>query len=268
MSVKENYILTEYTMTAGLPKSLTLGFLADLHEQEPGEALRLLRMKKPDLILVAGDTFERHEMGHDPRDKSDYGIMARVARRVFITLDDLMELVLGEREHDSEYAYQFFREAGKIAPVFLSLGNHEWYLLPEDLKNIREAGVRLLDNSDCKISLKGMQIRIGGLSSAADLEWLEEYCRKDGYKILLCHHPEYYERYLKGKEIHLILSGHAHGGQIRIGNRGLYSPGQGLFPEYTKGIYDDKLVVTTGCSNTTSVPRLGNPCEVVSIRLE
>lgn len=64
-----------------------------------------------------------------------------------------------------------------------------------------------------------------------------------------------------------MLSGHAHGGQIRILGRGVFSPGQGLFPKYTKGIYEGRLVVSAGCSNTASIPRWGNPCEVVAIRL-
>ena len=124
-----------------------------------------------------------------------------------------------------------------------------------------------MDNQDCKAEMKGISVRIGGLSTEADFEWLENFCGKDGYKILLCHHPEYYEPFLKGKKINLILSGHAHGGQIRIRNQGIYAPGQGLFPKYTKGIYDGKLIVTTGAANTASVPRWGNPCEVVMIQI-
>ena len=30
-----------------------------------------------------------------------------------------------------------------------------------------------------------------------DTAWLGEFCGQEGYKILLCHHPEYRDRYLK-----------------------------------------------------------------------
>lgn len=265
--MKDKFILTEYKVAAGLSGKLTLGLISDLHEHDPQEVLALLRQGKPDMIMAVGDTFERHGSGRDTIRTIEEGILEKMLRRILMKADDLFERIFGEHKHETEYAYQFLREAGRIAPVFLSTGNHEWYLLPEDLEVIEESGGKLLNNADCQICINGMTIRIGGLSSDADLEWLNEFCAKDGYKILLCHHPEYYDRYLKGLGIDLILSGHAHGGQIRIWNRGIYAPGQGLFPKYTRGIYDSRLIVTSGSSNTASVPRWGNPCEVVIIRI-
>lgn len=266
--MKSKYSLTEYTVKAGLPGKLKLGLISDLHERDPQEVLALLRQGKPDVIMVAGDTFERHGTGKDTLRTADEGILEKMLRCILMKADDLFERIFGDHEHEAENAYQFLREAGRIAPLFLSIGNHEWYLLPEDLEMIQVCGGRLLDNADRQICINGMAIRIGGLSSDADLEWLNKFCAKDGYKILLCHHPEYYDRYLKEQEVDLILSGHAHGGQIRIWNRGLYAPGQGIFPKYTRGIYEGRLVVTSGSSNTASVPRWGNPCEVVLIHLE
>jgi uncharacterized membrane-anchored protein YitT (DUF2179 family) len=100
-----------------------------------------------------------------------------------------------------------------------------------------------------------------------DLDWLQEYSTRPGYKLLLCHHPEFYDKYLKDTDIDLILSGHVHGGQMRILGRGIFSPGQGLFPKYFHGCHDNRLVVSAGSSNTVSLPRWGNPCEVVIINL-
>ena len=48
-----------------------------------------------------------------------------------------------------------------------------------------------------------------------------------GVKVLLCHRPEDYMHRLRGAKVDLVLAGHAHGGQIRIGGQGLYAPGQG-----------------------------------------
>ena len=265
--MKDKFILTEYKVTAGLPGKLTLGLIFDLHEHDSQEVLALLRQGKPDMIMVAGDTFERHGESRDTMRTTKEGSLEKLLRGILMKADDVLELVFGKYEHDTEYAWRFLREAGKIAPVFLSVGNHEWYFLPEDEKVMKESGAKLLDNADCLVYIKGMAVRIGGLSTVADVEWLDRFCAKDGYRILLCHHPEYYDDYLKDRNLPLILSGHAHGGQIRIGKQGLYAPGQGVFPKYTKGIYDGRLVVTAGAANTASVPRWGNPCEVVMIHL-
>lgn len=265
--MKDSCILTEYMVDAGLLHRLDIGLVSDLHESNPDEVLTLLRKCSPDLIMVAGDTFERHGTGRETQRMSDEGIGSRLLRRGLMKLDDLFMWMSGETEQNPQYAYDFLRKAAEIAPVYLSLGNHEWYFLPEDLKVIRENGITLLDNAECQVDIKGITLHVGGLSSEADFEWLNEFCGKSGYKVLLCHHPEYYDRYLRSRDLNLILSGHAHGGQIRIQNHGIYSPGQGLFPRYTKGIYDGKLVVATGCSNTASVPRWGNPREVVLLHL-
>lgn len=63
----------------------------------------------------------------------------------------------------------------------------------------------------------------------------------------------------------LITCGHAHGGQVRLFGHGLFAPGQGFWPHYTKGVYGGKMVISAGCSNTAPVPRLFNPTEIVYI---
>ena len=63
----------------------------------------------------------------------------------------------------------------------------------------------------------------------------------------------------------LILSGHAHGGQIRLFGRGLFAPGQGIFPKYTSGIHGS-MIISRGLSNTGGmIPRLFNRREIVYI---
>ena len=95
-----------------------------------------------------------------------------------------------------------------------------------------------------------------------DLSWLNAVEALPEYKILLSHHPEYYTAYLQDRKINLILSGHAHGGQIRLFGHGIFAPGQGLLPKYTSGIHPN-LVISRGLSNTALVPRLFNPPELV-----
>ncbi|MCQ2505660.1 MAG: metallophosphoesterase [Lachnospiraceae bacterium] len=77
--------------------------------------------------------------------------------------------------------------------------------------------------------------------------WEEEKDNASYFKILISHHPEYYKLVKNYRCFDLMLSGHAHGGQIRIGKRGLYAPGQGLFPKLVKGLYyNSRLLVSAG----------------------
>lgn len=106
-------------------------------------------------------------------------------------------------------------------------------------------------------------------ASQPDTAWLSGFASTPGFHILLSHHPEYFP--LIPVSVELVLSGHAHGGQWRFFNpirrqwSSVYAPGKGLWPRWTKGIYDGRLVVSAGLSNTTAIPRLFNPTEVVYI---
>ena len=79
-----------------------------------------------------------------------------------------------------------------------------------------------------------------------DMEWLKDSL--DGFRVLLNHHPEYYP--LVEPYADLILAGHGHGGHWRAFGRGVFAPGQGWFPKYTKGQYG-KMIVSAGLTNTT-----------------
>ena len=162
----------------------------------------------------------------------------------------------------------FLRDISDLAPVFMSVGNHEWYFTAEDEKFFADHGITVLDNADVQVTIKGKKLRIGGLSTRYDLKWLKEYSQKDGVKILLCHHPEHYRYKIKGKlgTFDLVLSGHYHGGQWRIGNIGVYVPRIGLMVPNVRGKFG-KQIISAGVSNTTRFPRWGNPRELVMIKI-
>ena len=250
---------TFYTIP-GCPVLIAL--VSDLHERPFGPVLASLERRRPDLICVAGDFL--------------YGYPVEGAKL------------------DASGMLPFFEACAELAPCFVSLGNHEWVLLPEDIERISGTGVHVLDNAFVSCDTAGMRLVLGGQSSARynacqrlykagynvwslDLydrtakatpvtDWLDAYCAAPGYRILLCHHPEYYPRYLRSLDIPLILSGHAHGGQVRIFGQGLFSPGQGLFPKLTSGVTDGRLIISRGLANRQKVPRLFNPTEIVYVR--
>lgn len=266
--MSEKYILTQYHIPSALQQLLTIAHISDLHEHDPEPILQLLSRIHPDLIAVTGDSFERHDDGSDPRFRREPSKWKKIIYEAHSALQSVIYCLIGSKKQtDSKNTYRFLREATRIAPVYLSLGNHEHYLNEADCKVIAVKGTRLLDNADCEAEVRGAKISIGGLSSDADLEWLNKYKKKSGYKILLCHHPEYYERY--GLDtFDLVLSGHVHGGQWQLRGRGVYAPDQGFFPQYFHGVYDERMIVSAGCANTAVIPRFGNPCEVVEIQLK
>ena len=254
-----------------IPGAPALAVLADIHEKLPEALLPSLREHRPQLILIPGDFV--------------YGSIPQY----------------GLKMEDTPLP-SFFSECCSIAPTFISLGNHEWMLHSFDLDLIRATGAVVLDNT--WTSAGG--VRIGGLTSARVLEyrkdileytpsqltrnplyfrsppkrgekpqpetdWLRGFERQDGYKILLCHHPEYWPL-LQSCDIDLVISGHAHGGQWRFYDplikrwRGVYAPGQGLFPMLTEGVTDSRLLISRGLSNTVRpIPRLFNRTELVYV---
>lgn len=223
--------INAYTFeTPKVSRDCVFAVLSDIHARPYEEAIMLTSSIKPDAILVAGDIVDRHY-------------------RIF------------------SLALPFLTACSEIAPTFFSYGNHEIkypVLSPEEIK---QTGVTLLDNSFTTFG----DITIGGQRPYSDTGWLGEFEKQEGFLLLMDHHPEHYPEYLKDghKGIDLILSGHAHGGQIRIKNRGLFSPGQGILPKYTKGFYDNRLLVSAGLSNTGSpIPRICNEPEVLKLTIK
>lgn len=230
-----------------------------------------LRSHRPDLICITGDTLYG---GRPEGDASPLETQVNVL--------------------------PFLRSCAAIAPTFLSLGNHEWMVDQEDLRLLSSTGVTVLDNEWKSITVDGKEVILVGLTSAyvtdyrrfrsessssdryphqesisgiggavhardhkPETEWLSSFTAQAGYHILLSHHPEYYP--FIPDSVELVLSGHAHGGQWRFFGHGVWSPGQGWWSRYTKGVDENRLVVTAGLSNTTWIPRLFNPTEVVYI---
>lgn len=261
-----------YRIRAGIPHTIAL--LSDLHGKDGGEILKILRHRRPSLIAVTGDLFLDHAQEGD-------------------RLIDLQPKVI-----------PLVRGCTELAPTYISLGNHEWLAGPADIQALQSTGAVLLDNK--WVRDKGTGLLIGGLTSAMVMDyrrfrkkhtpdlrypkakrhidglvlhpsesWLGEFEEQDGYKILLCHHPEYWSLQtpmLRDHPIDLVLSGHAHGGQIRLFGQGLYSPGQGILPRYTGGVFrgpHGRLIISRGLANTAPrpIPRLFNPREVVLIDL-
>jgi len=231
-----------------IKQNIMIALVSDIHDTNCDGLLSVLYNIKPDLILMPGDILDYPPVLQRPHQKN---------------------------------SFHYLKEAAGVAPSFMSIGNHEGFLSSAAMISIKETGVCLLDNQDTIFSCGNQTICIGGLSSPCgrnqsysrwytpipDLPFLDRFSVQDGYKILLSHHPEYYPRYIRPRNIDLTLSGHAHGGQIRFLGQGIFSPGQGLLPKYTSGLYDNRLVVSRGLGNKPKLPRLFNPTQLIIIHL-
>lgn len=263
-------VLTEYSLSfPKLNQPFTIAHVSDLHERRSDDILALLRQAKPDIIAVTGDTFESFENEQNrSRRNNRLGIVHRAFLTAAFKFNWFFIHVLGRKNlPDPQNAFSFLSRAAAVAPVYLSLGNHEEVLGEDVLEFFRRHEITLLDNADCTAGVRGNLLHIGGLSTEADEDWLRRFSRQSGFKLLLSHHPEYYDEMIAPLDIDLTLSGHNHGGQIKLFGKGVLSSRSGLFPKYDSGVFGNRFVVSAGCSNTAALPRWGNPRELVVIHL-
>ena len=242
---------------AGGAEPICAALISDTHGRIIDDLAEAAAEAAPDLILVPGDAIETKRPG--PPD--GIRMLARLAA---------------------------------VAPVFFSVGNHERALSREQTDGLAEAGIHCVDLSTERFSVRGTQLCIGGVPSASyengercetslaellftpraraelpqkTVDYIAEFSAEGGAKLLLCHHPEYYRRYLRDCDTGIICAGHAHGGQIRLFGHGLYAPGQGFFPRYTSGVHDGRFVISRGLTNHSFPPRIFNRPELVILHI-
>lgn len=231
-----------------------IAILSDVHNK--AFDLTVLENEKVDLILIPGDICSEHlsEEAWEHADKDKRSIIWK----------------------SPDIALNLFQELPNIAPTFYSIGNHESRWNEFDKKIVRESGTVLLDNEYYRFK----DMVIGGISSIpkelkenSDNTYINimegiigKMKKEEGKKILLLHEPQLYDKYrFQEQPIDLVVSGHAHGGQWRFFNQGVFAPGQGIFPKYTKGFYNGNLLVSAGMTNTAPIPRFFNPTEIVIV---
>lgn len=253
-----NYFLvcTEYIVrTSNINSKIRIIQLTDLHNSTFGkENERLIRKveeQNPDLICITGD-------------------------------------LLNMEEENVDIATNLISKLSSNYPVYVSLGNHELgykYAETEDLiDKFEDAGACVLDFDYKDININGENIRIGGLygydlpetnevSRDNEAEFLSNFQNTKDYKLLLTHMP--YGWYQAGSldywDVDLVLTGHTHGGQVRIPFLGgLYAPDIGWFPGREMGLYYSEdmervMVLSRGLGSTEYIPRFNNIPEIVVV---
>lgn len=203
------------------------------------------------------------------------------------------DLIVSKAGEDMETGIHLMQELSKLCPVIYSLGNHEKRLMDrpeeypgmwEQLKQELQGTVIWSINEVIQLPVRDTTLSILGLDlplsfygrfrkkplSERDMTQLCGECPKEFF-VLLAHHPVFFPEYVKyGAK--LVLSGHVHGGMVRIpGLGGVISPMFWLFPKYTKGRYtikDATMLLSGGLGNHTIKIRLFNQPEILSITLK
>lgn len=213
-----------------LPESfdgLRVMHLSDLHAKDYGRnGCRLVKAcgrHMPDIIVFTGDLFSRNES------------IGRVMTRV-----------------------EMMRGLMKLAPVYYIIGNHEGDAPGKTAQlcsALSDIGVTVLRNSRTELCINGESIRIYGLElpqecyhdengsyrhlrrlTVRDIDERLGTPASESFNLLLAHSPMQFKEYADwGAD--LTLSGHVHGGVVRILGTGLLSPERRFFPRYTKGVY-------------------------------
>ena len=234
-------------------KSIRIVLISDLHSTIYGKDQSILINKvkdnNPDLIVLSGDIF-----------------------------DDVVPMTGTQL---------FLSGISGIAPVFYVTGNHEYW--SHNIQSIRDElasyGVIILSDTYTIIEINDIKIVLAGIEDPDKKNYeTADYNQKDSmekafreldeiklYKILIAHRPELIENY-KLYSFDLVLSGHTHGGQVRLPLvNGLYAPDQGLFPKYAGGIYTHgnlTHIISRGLSINPRLPRIFNPPELVIVIIE
>ncbi|MGN7479044.1 metallophosphoesterase [Solibacillus silvestris] len=193
---------------------------------------------------------------------------------IFITGD-----LVDSRRYDLENSLQAVRQFVDIADVYYVLGNHEVALnLTEEIyAALTDSGVHVLPNDAIILERDGERIVIAGIedplmgqSVEQSIDQAMENVKTDLFTILLSHRPEQFEAYVE-KHMDLVLTGHAHGGQIRLPFvGGLVAPSQGFMPKYSAGIFEEqqtKMIISRGLGNSLFPYRIFNLPEIYVVEL-
>ncbi|MCH7323793.1 metallophosphoesterase [Solibacillus sp. MA9] len=194
---------------------------------------------------------------------------------IFITGD-----LVDSRRYDLDNSLQAVAQFVEIADVYYVLGNHEvsLNLVDEIYAALTDLGVHVLPNDAVTLERNGERIVALGIEDPligqnvdVSIDAARQNVGTDSFTMLLSHRPEQFEAYVE-KEMDLVFTGHAHGGQIRlpfIG--GILAPGQGFFPSYTAGVFkeqDTTMIISRGLGNSLFPFRIFNLPEIITVQLK
>ena len=224
--------------------------VSDFHGAVFGEnnetLYRTIAEQKPDFIVVVGD---------------------------FVDEDTVAPL---------KYAAQLAPCLQEIAPVYYVTGNHEWATggVPNLKETLSSAGWTVLSNRFLPLERNGDTLILAGIDDPngyADQKAPETLATElyaahgDPFWILMAHRNDHFPKQYSLLGADLVLSGHGHGGIIRLPfTDGLLGTQHNFFPSYTAGLYEENgsvLFASRGLGNVGMTFRVFNRPEVAVLTL-
>lgn len=251
IALDERLILRTYTVASPkLTAEVRLAVVTDFHSSDnPDDVAAMVASCAPDAVLLVGDMFD----------------------------DDT-------QNRPTERTLSLMRQLSAQYPCYYVSGNHEAWTGEMDAlyQQTEDAGVTVLRMSSGVLTVRGQRIALCGVPDPYEMVFsgapdTEEQLRQAmenvdsaDFTVLLAHRPELLAKYAQFP-LDLVVSGHAHGGQVRIPGvlNGLYAPNQGWFPKLAGGAYTQDgttLIVSRGLAVRTRLPRIFNRPEVVLVR--
>ena len=251
IALDERLILRTYTVTSPkLTAEVRLAVVTDFHSSDNADdVVAMVASCAPDAVLLVGDLFDDDTQNRPP-----------------------------------ERTLSLMRQLSALYPCYYVSGNHEAWTGEMDAlyQQTEEAGVTVLRMSSGVLTVRGQRIALCGIPDPYEMVFsgapdTEEQIRQAmenvdsaDFTVLLAHRPELLAKYAQFP-FDLVVSGHAHGGQVRIPGvlNGLYAPNQGWFPKLAGGAYTQDgttLIVSRGLAVRTRLPRIFNRPEVVLVR--
>lgn len=221
-------------------EGFTILHFSDLHSKEYGDnqryLLEIIKRQNYDLVAVTGDIIDKRR----PDEKPGLTLLRNINNK----------------------------------PIFFVPGNHEWWLDFPIREQLSDLGVNILENSSYKFERGNSHLWIVGVddpySGRSKLDKGVSQVNDSATKILLAHAPNIFTEAIDRK-MDLVLTGHTHGGQIRLPFVGaLVAPGQGLFPRLDYGLYQSnntQMIITGGLGESVIPIRFNIRPEIVLVEL-
>ncbi|MDE7321287.1 MAG: metallophosphoesterase [Lachnospiraceae bacterium] len=254
VTVREEFCLS------GLTKECRFVLISDLHNKVYGKkndkVIDAVRKINPDFIILAGD------------------------------------LVTSKASEDMTPGIELVKALGRDYRIYYGLGNHETKLrqCPDKFDDkfdrlkagVKDKNVILLENES--VDIPEYHIRVTGLD--LDLKYFAHFRirrMEDAYlektlpkydktkcNILIAHNPDYFADYAQwGAD--LVLSGHVHGGIMRLPFLGgVIAPSYKIFPKYDGGVFKSGksvMLLGRGMGSHTIPFRFFNPAELYDVTL-
>ncbi len=250
----------EFTLS-GLKKGCCFVMISDLHNKVYGKdnqkVMDAIKKAEPDFVVIAGD------------------------------------LVTSHAKESMEPGIRLAKELSLYYKVYYALGNHETKLrlYPEKYKDMyrslaaqmQQSGVEMLVDESCMlpeygICMTGLELERAYFKrfekKPMEKGHLEQHIgtsRKEYCNILIAHNPDYFEEYAAwGAD--LVLSGHVHGGIMRLPFLGgVIAPSYRLFPKYDGGVFREgksTMLLGRGMGAHTLPFRFFNPAQLYVVTLK